>query len=44
MKHLTGNSVAKTLLAVIPRCIQVTRPRDNVKVTQMPNVTQSALQ
>jgi hypothetical protein len=44
MKHLTATSVVKTFLAVTSRCIQVTRPSDDVKITQMANVTQSALQ
>jgi hypothetical protein len=44
IKYLNGTSVVKTLLVVISRCIQVTRPRDDVKITQMANVTQSALQ
>jgi hypothetical protein len=34
----------KTLLEVMSRCIQVTRPRYDVKITQMTNAIQSALQ
>jgi hypothetical protein len=31
-------------MAIISHCIQVTRPRDDVKITQMANVKQSVLQ